>query len=697
MPARFTCFLLKIASRCNLACDYCYMYEHADQSWREQPGLMVDEVRRQVAFRIAEYTEHADLSECVVVFHGGEPLLAGARRIAETAAMIRSAVRSTTRVDFSVQTNGLLLDEAALTTLESANVAVSLSIDGPATANDRHRRTKAGRSSFDRTMQAFELLKQRPKTFTGVIAVVDPAVPAAELLKFFGEHSPPQVDFLLPDANHLNPPPGRDVDPLLYTRWLIDAFDCWFDNYAHLPVRTFDQLLRSIAGLPSSTDAFGLGDVSLLTIETDGSYHDLDVLKITADGATATGLTVADPIAAAACSQTIESHRHLLSAAGLSTACQSCPELHVCGGGAVPHRFAATDVPQPTIYCEEMLALIGHVRARLTDALARTDRRSGNEDAISLGFDLATTSAPLVRELLDAWRREAAQELRAAAGAGQHSEAVQAILAADDEAGAIAVLPAVALWTQVTLDARRGIPTRTLSGSVIEPDPTYLEHLPEITGGHRGAKWVVHQPDPWLRAPFGPPIVFEHESEVIEAGRALVDRARQLIADYSPALDEEMSLLSHDVQLIRDQEAHPDKCVSFSDDVVPGALYVSVRGAGGLISTVDLADSLIHEHRHQKLYLLQRSHRLVERDDLRVHSPWREDPRPPSGLLHAVFVFVELRTFWEFLREHALVDRSRATAELAITDQRLRTAWSTLEEVPLTPAGRRIVRQLTAR
>ena len=31
-------FLLKVHSRCNLACDYCYVYQHADQSWRTRPG-----------------------------------------------------------------------------------------------------------------------------------------------------------------------------------------------------------------------------------------------------------------------------------------------------------------------------------------------------------------------------------------------------------------------------------------------------------------------------------------------------------------------------------------------------------------------------------------------------------------------------------------------------------------------------------
>jgi uncharacterized protein len=29
-------FIVKVHSRCDLSCDYCYMYEMADQSWRDQ-------------------------------------------------------------------------------------------------------------------------------------------------------------------------------------------------------------------------------------------------------------------------------------------------------------------------------------------------------------------------------------------------------------------------------------------------------------------------------------------------------------------------------------------------------------------------------------------------------------------------------------------------------------------------------------
>ena len=43
----FHTFIWKIASRCNLNCTYCFVYNMADQRWREQPAFMSDAVARQ--------------------------------------------------------------------------------------------------------------------------------------------------------------------------------------------------------------------------------------------------------------------------------------------------------------------------------------------------------------------------------------------------------------------------------------------------------------------------------------------------------------------------------------------------------------------------------------------------------------------------------------------------------------------------
>ena len=48
---KLTSFLVKVASRCNLDCDYCYVYHHADQSWRAMPEVLSPGDREAFATR----------------------------------------------------------------------------------------------------------------------------------------------------------------------------------------------------------------------------------------------------------------------------------------------------------------------------------------------------------------------------------------------------------------------------------------------------------------------------------------------------------------------------------------------------------------------------------------------------------------------------------------------------------------------
>lgn len=346
------------------------MYKHADQTWRSQPAIMSEEVTEALARRVCEYVSHEDIRAISVIFHGGEPLLAGAPRIVETASRLREAVPQRTAIGFSLQTNGTLLDEESLSLLASAGIWVSLSIDGGMKAHDLHRLDHSGRSSFERTLKALELLESNRKAYGGLISVIDPAIPPEDLFEFLGPRKPPRWDVLLPDAHYERRPPGRDLDPELYQRWLLRAFDIWFDKYPEIPMRTFDSILGACAGLPSETDSFGFGTLNLLTIETDGSYHNHDVLKITANGATSLNLNLHHhTISEAANSPKLLFHTSLLRFDGLAKACQTCPEVSVCGGGAVPHRYSHSGLRNPTVYCSEMLSLIGHVRRRIDSIL----------------------------------------------------------------------------------------------------------------------------------------------------------------------------------------------------------------------------------------------------------------------------------------------------------------------------------------
>lgn len=700
--ARITSFLVKIASRCNLDCDYCYVYHHADQSWRRMPQVLSQDNQVAFAERLAEYARREGLAECFVVLHGGEPLLAGVETIAAFVDGVRRAAPPETKVEFGMQTNGLLLTDAVLDVLEAAGVIVSLSLDGPREVNDLHRTTRRGRSSFDKVELALERLKARPQIFAGVIAVIDPSVAPEKLLAYFDRHAPPKLDFLLPDAHHLRPPPGRLEHPTLYRDWLERAFDVWLDHYPQLPIRFFETLLDGAAGLPSGTDALGFGDVSLLSIETDGTYHDLDVFKVVRDGATALAGSLRDrPIADVAMSPGIEAHRHLLTKEGLSPTCQTCAVVDVCGGGSVPHRYGPDGFNHPSIYCEELSFLIQHAKRRLADTLGPVGPAPSRlpPDFDFTAFERAETAAPIVAALSEDAERAYANDLHQLleivppSVGGPSQDALLSL--SKTEFVEAASWPGIVAWGAAYRAHIAGRTIHDVDGQPVGVDAGYVSAFLADRSWTRSLEDA--QPDDvWLRVPFGRSIEFEGP-EISAVARPLVSEALEIVARWRPSLAAEIRRTCKTILFVRDPSAHPEKIVSFSDNSVPGALFVSVSQGDRLIDPYDLADSLIHEHRHQKLYLLERFAPMVHSTTDLVVSPWRQDLRPPSGLLHAIFVFIELRRFWLSVRDNGPSRMlQRALGQLEDTDRHLEEAFVTLASCPLSEAGQRLADVLEA-
>jgi uncharacterized protein len=630
----------------------------------------------------------------------------GSAELVAFAAQLREAVGADVQLDIGMQTNGLLLTREAIDQLSSVDIGISLSLDGPKETNDLHRTSRRGRSSFEQTYRALQLLKGAPDVFAGVIAVIDPRTPPRQLLEFFYDEKVPRLDFLLPDSHHLRPPPGRLEQPDVYERWLIEAFDLWFDEYPSLQVRTFEALLDAVAGMPSQTDAFGFGDVSLITIETDGTYHDLDVLKVVSQGATRLDGSVRDtPISAVASSEALAAHRALLNKEGLCASCRTCDVVDVCGGGSVPHRYGLNGFKNPTIYCKEMRALIRHVQARIADSLelAKPTAAVVHYGGDLNHFECAETSTEAVAGL---WANAISDQsvglqrallwLEGSSSSSEESAAARALLDSPSTIDLLAQRPGAIAWSNAMLAINADHPVNAVDGSALDRDAGYAHWMLARLRDSDEQSPEVHANDHWLRLPFGNAIHFENQ-DVLPAAEPLLHEALGILHTWRPAVAQELRRICRAVQFIRDPVADPDKIVSFSDNVVPGALYVSVMQRAKLIDAYDLADSLLHEYRHQKLYLLERLSPVVESTNRKVVSPWRQDLRPPSGLFHAIFVFVELRRFWKHVRSLNLERlNARAANQLMDTDARLSEAFLTLAGCPLTATGRSLAAVLEA-
>lgn len=357
--------VVKIAERCNLKCAYCYLYEHGDTTFLARPKFMSDEVFDALLCQVRTYCDSRPGQRTALTFHGGEPTLAGPERLARFAQHAREILGARLS-GLQMQTNATLIDDRWIETLYANRIHASVSLDGPVDVHDGSRVDHAGRGSYEKTVQGLRLLQEagmRP----GVLAVVKPGVDGARVYRHFRELGIDSIDMLLPDVSH----DDREAwygDPTLtpVADYLTAAFDAWFDeDDPTVQLRVFYGLLRRMLGGPLASDAFGNPPLSYLIIDTDGSIQPNDALRVCADGITLTTANVLDTGFADLARTAPLAYQLMTSGIPLCERCSVCPEVEVCGGGYVPHRYAASNqFDNPSVWCADIQVILAHVRAR---------------------------------------------------------------------------------------------------------------------------------------------------------------------------------------------------------------------------------------------------------------------------------------------------------------------------------------------
>lgn len=368
----FRQFIVKVHSRCNLSCEYCYVYHHVDQSWRDRPMVMSRHTVDALSRRIGDHAARHHLPNLVVVLHGGEPLLAGAEAIDEIISTIRARVPADTMVDVTLQTNGTLVAEPFIDVFRRHDVGVGVSLDGGRPAHNSRRVYPDGRPSFSLVERGLDRLRRERDIWTGILCAIDLANDPIQVYEDLVALGPPQIDLLLPLANWVHLPPDHDPDETPYAKWLIAVFDRWFSApRRETGIRLFESIIALLLGMQSETEAIGLDSADAITIETDGSLESTDALKTTAPGLGALGLSVhRNSFDEAMRHPAVRATRRTIDR--LSAECRSCPIVEVCGGGQYSHRYGPDGgFVHRSVYCHDLIRLITYIDGRLHAELFR--------------------------------------------------------------------------------------------------------------------------------------------------------------------------------------------------------------------------------------------------------------------------------------------------------------------------------------
>jgi uncharacterized protein len=382
-------YILKVASRCNLNCTYCYVYNKGDDSYRSQPRRMARETVAALLSRVATYCGEQDLHEVTFIFHGGEPLLAGTEFFRHFVAEAGAVLGDDIAPAFALETNGTLITTEWLELFQELGINFGISLDGPPAINDANRVDHIGGGSYMRVRRAIDTVladRRFEQLFGGVLTVIDLAADPVGLYHHYREIGLKRCDFLLPDGTYDHPPPQwrPDGPGTPYADWLIATFDQWFDNEdTSLSIRLFEEIIGLLFAATPGTDALGGGRNGLLVIETDGGIEPVDVLKICGPAFTKLQLNVhRNDIRDACAVDLVQAYQE--GTAGLCDTCLACPVVSICGGGYLPHRYSsANGFANPSVYCRDLMKLITHIRDRVLATIPAATRQKLGLRALS--------------------------------------------------------------------------------------------------------------------------------------------------------------------------------------------------------------------------------------------------------------------------------------------------------------------------
>jgi uncharacterized protein len=700
MPPAIAQYVLKVHSRCDLACDHCYVYEHADQSWRVKPRQLSRATIDKVAERLAEHAAAHGLPSLQVVLHGGEPLLLGAGGLRRIIEVLRAGIEPETALELRIHTNGVRLSERLCELFAEHQVRVGISLDGDQRANDRHRRFADGRSSYAMVRSGLALLR-RPEyreAYAGILCTVNIENDPITVYEALRAEEPPRVDLLLPHANWENPPPGRrDAAAAPYAAWLGQIYRRWTSDGRPFGIRLFDSILSASLGGSSGSEAVGLDPVGFAVIDTDGSWEQADSLKTAYHGAPATGMTVFSHSM-----DQVAQHPGFAARRGglgvLSAECRRCPVVRVCGGGLYAHRYRASNgFDNPSVYCADLMALIGQIAAsqprvhrhRLPpDSLGTLAAGPGDIEGITA---LAAAQLSITRALVAGVAAESGagdEELRRVAEAGWELLAELDVRHPDATAQVLAH-PYIRAWTVRCLRPPRGadrcLDRAHLAGiaaaaaycagrpaELMLPVREGWAHLPGVGAlqlAAAGTRTVVVRIDQagQVKAPGqdfawrpirrtrwpGPSVALEDTDPFRDCqlwppasrldGTELAVWQKAMVA----AGDELDRLLPEYSAVLRSALR---AVVPLRADAAGNDRSATARHAfGGIAAALpgDLPILLVHEFQHVKLNALLDLYPLIEpSSELLMEVPWRPEPRPAEGVLHGVYAHLAVTALW---------------------------------------------------
>jgi len=334
---------------CNLACDYCFYLENSVS--RSACAIMDDATLEAYIHNTIASTPSQEVAFC---WQGGEPTLCGIGFFEKVIAFQQRHASNKT-IHNSLQTNGVLLNDAWALFLKEHRFLVGLSVDGPPSIHNTWRKTGSGKPTYSKVVRAIRCLQKHDVPINAMVVVSQRAEAQGKSVYRWltQELNLRHIQFI----PLVEPHTAWAVSPAGWGLFLRDAFDEWLKkDVGEVFVQFFDNLLGVWIGEPATLCTMQPTCGQSLLVEKNGDVYSCDhyvspKYKL--------GNLTQDSMLALANSPFQQ--RFGQEKARLSARCIACQWRFACYGGCPKHRVISHDNEAQNYLCAGYLAFFRHI------------------------------------------------------------------------------------------------------------------------------------------------------------------------------------------------------------------------------------------------------------------------------------------------------------------------------------------------
>jgi uncharacterized protein len=279
MRKNFHVLIKPASSLCNMNCKYCFYDDVSNKRKIKSYGIMSQDTSHKIIDRALQACPEGEIT---FSFQGGEPTLAKLDFFLDFTEYAQQAKTEKIKYMYSIQTNGLLIDETWCRLFKEHDFLAGVSLDGLKEAHDNLRKDNFQKDTFNRVMNGINLLKKYEVTFNILTVVNKYNVRHPQKLWNIYEKNGFDYIQLIPclsslDNTNCNQPYA--LEPKAYADFLKTFFDIWLQKYLqgkYVSIRVFDNLVKMCAGYPPEQCGMTGFCQAQFVIEADGSVYPCD-------------------------------------------------------------------------------------------------------------------------------------------------------------------------------------------------------------------------------------------------------------------------------------------------------------------------------------------------------------------------------------------------------------------------------------